>query len=71
MGFFNGESPTGAGTPPAPSGPWGGPYTHDGPWDPPEGEFPRVAASALLLAQTEQVAVAVTAIWAFKAGFEF
>jgi hypothetical protein len=34
-------------------------------------EFPRVAVSGLMLAQTEAVAVAVTAIWAFKAGFEF
>jgi hypothetical protein len=41
-------------------------------WDPPIAEFPRVAvADALLLARTEEVAVAVTAIWAFKAGFEF
>ena len=41
------------------------------PWDPPVAEFPCVAVSALLLARTEEVAVAVTAIWAFSAGFEF
>lgn len=41
-------------------------------WDPPIGEFPHVAVSdALLLARTESVAVAVTAVWAFKEGFEF
>jgi hypothetical protein len=47
------------------------PYPRGAPWDPPRAELPRVAASALLLARTEAVAVAVTAIWAFKAGFEF
>jgi hypothetical protein len=42
------------------------------PWDPPTAEFPRVAvADALVLASTGEVAVAVTAIWAFRAGFEF
>ena len=41
-------------------------------WDPPAAELPRVAvADALVLARTEEVAVAVTAIWAFRAGFEF
>lgn len=40
-------------------------------WDPPGNEFPRVAASALMLARTEAVAIAVTAIWAYQAGFEF
>jgi hypothetical protein len=69
--FFDGLSPIGAGPPDAHGGPWDGPYPHGGPWDRPEGEFPSAAASALLLARTEEVAVAVTAIWAFKAGFEF
>jgi len=41
------------------------------PWDPPRNELPRIAASGLLLARTEVVAVAVTAIWAYQAGFEF
>jgi hypothetical protein len=42
------------------------------PWDPPEAEFPRIAVpNALLIAQTDAVAVAVEAIWAFKEGFEF
>ena len=42
------------------------------PWDPPAGEFPcAVATGALVLARTEAVAVAVTTIWAFRAGFEF
>ena len=42
------------------------------PWDPPAGEFPcAVATGALVLARTEAVAVAVTAIWAFRAGYEF
>jgi hypothetical protein len=42
------------------------------PWDPPADELPCAAATgALLLARTEPVAVAVTAIWAYKAGFEF
>ena len=52
-------------------GPWDGPYPQGGPGDPSEAEFPSVAVSALLLARAEVVAVAVTAIWAFKAGFEF
>jgi hypothetical protein len=43
-----------------------------GAWDLPEAEFPRVAvADALVLARTQEVAVAVTVIWAFRAGFEF
>lgn len=43
-----------------------------GQWDLPSAEFPRVAvADALILARTGEVAVAVTAIWAFRAGFEF
>jgi hypothetical protein len=61
MGFFDDVSRIGANTP----------YPRGGQWDPPEAEFPSVAASALLLARTEAVAVALTAIWAFKAGFEF
>jgi hypothetical protein len=41
-------------------------------WDPPVAEFGCVAvADALVLARTGEVAVAVTAIWAFGAGFEF
>jgi hypothetical protein len=41
-------------------------------WDWPLAELPRVAvADALVLARTEEVVVAVTAIWAFRAGFEF
>jgi hypothetical protein len=61
MGFFDGVSRV---TP-------GKPYPKGDPWDPPSVEFPRVAASAVLLARTEVVAVAITAIWAFTAGFEF
>ena len=41
-----------------------------GAWKRPAGELPRAAESALLLAQTDLVAVAVTAIWAFSSGFE-
>lgn len=42
------------------------------PWDLPTAECPRAAvADALVLARTEKVAVAVTAIWAFRAGFEW
>lgn len=41
------------------------------PWELPEAEFPAVvAAGPLLLAQGEQVAVAVTSIYAYPAGFE-
>ena len=41
-------------------------------WDPPVAEFPcAVAASAVVLARTEAVAVAVMGVWAFRAGFEF
>jgi hypothetical protein len=61
MGFFDGVSGV---SPDAP-------YPRGGPWDPPSAEFPRVAASAVVLARTEVVAVAITAIWAFTAGFEF
>jgi hypothetical protein len=61
MGFFDNVSRIGADTP----------YPRGGRWDPPAAEFPIVAVSALLLARTEVVAVVVTAIWAFKAGFEF
>jgi hypothetical protein len=39
-------------------------------WKRPAGELPRTAESALLLARTDLVAVAVTAIWAFSSGFE-
>jgi hypothetical protein len=59
MGFFDGVPP-GLDRP--------GPGTC---WRPPVGELPCVAASALLLARTETVAVAVTAVWAFSTGFEF
>jgi hypothetical protein len=61
MGFFDSVS---RGNP-------GQPYPKGDPWDPPSVEFPHVAASAVLLARTEVVAVAITAIWAFTAGFEF
>jgi hypothetical protein len=47
------------------------PMPHGGPWDPPRHEFPRVAASALLLARTDVVAVFVAAVWAFREGFTF
>lgn len=48
------------------------PIPRGAPWDPPAGEFPcAVATGALVLARTEVVAVAVTVIWAFRAGFEF
>jgi len=43
----------------------------EGVWRRPTGELPRVAKSALLMARTDMVAVAVTAIWAFSSGFEF
>ena len=42
-----------------------------GVWKRPDAELPRAAESALLLARTDAVAVAVTAIWAFRSGFEF
>lgn len=42
------------------------------PRDLPGPEFPRVAvAEPLVLARTGEVAVAVTAIWAYTTGFEF
>jgi hypothetical protein len=59
MGFFDN----------APRGPSSLPQ--GGPWDPPRHEFPRVAASALLLARTGEVAVIVAAVWAFREGFTF
>lgn len=59
MGFFDDVSR-------APS-----PRQRGAPWHPPAYELPRVAASALLLARTEAVAVAVTAIWTYRSGFEF
>jgi hypothetical protein len=40
-------------------------------WHCPTSEVPRVALSGLLLAQTEAVAVGVTAVWAYTTGFEF
>jgi hypothetical protein len=61
MGFFDDAIR------PAPDEP--GPQGH--PWDPPAAELAKAGASALLLARTEVVAVAVTAVWAFRAGFEF
>jgi hypothetical protein len=43
-----------------------------GPWDPPVAEFPcAVATGPLVFARTEEVAVAVTGVRAFQAGFEF
>lgn len=42
------------------------------PWEPAVAEFPcAVASSAVVLARTEAVAVAVIGVWAFRAGFEF
>jgi hypothetical protein len=61
MGFFDDA------TRPGPDEP--DPRGH--PWDPPAAELPKAAASALLLARTEVVAVAITAVWAFRDGFEF
>jgi hypothetical protein len=44
----------------------------DSPWERPVAEFPcAVETSALVLARTEAVAVAVIGVWAFRAGFEF
>jgi hypothetical protein len=41
------------------------------PWELPQAEFPGVAAiEALPLGRTEQVAVAITGVSAFSAGFE-
>jgi len=59
MGFFD-DAPRGSSALP-----------QGGPWDPPRQEFPRVAASALLLARTDAVAVIVAAVWAFRDGFTF
>lgn len=47
------------------------PHPRGGPWERPRAQFPRAAASALLLARTEVVAVAVSVIWAYPEGFEF
>jgi len=59
MGFFD-------------DAPWYDERPRGGPWDPPVAEFPRaVATSAVVLARTEAVAVAVIGVWAFRAGFEF
>jgi len=60
MGFFD-DLPAAA---PAP------PRRHH-PWEPPEAEFPGIAAiDSLVLARTEQVAVAVTGLSAFSTGVE-
>jgi hypothetical protein len=59
MGFFD-DAPRGSSSLP-----------QGGPWDPPRHEFPRAAASAVLLARTDVVAVIVAAVWAFKEGFTF
>jgi hypothetical protein len=59
MGFFD-DAPRGS-----------SPLPQGGPWDLPGREFPRVAASALLLARTDVVAVIVAAVWAFREGFTF
>jgi hypothetical protein len=59
MGFFDDAAPEADREPGA------------GVWKPPVTELPRAAESALLLARTDTVAVAVTAIWAFSSGFEF
>ena len=41
------------------------------PWEPPEAEFPGIVPiDTLLLARTDQVAVAVTGLSAFSAGIE-
>jgi hypothetical protein len=61
MGFFD-DAPRPRPDEPAPQG-------H--PWDPPAAELAKAGASALLLARTEVVAVAITAVWAFREGFEF
>jgi len=63
MGFFDGPAPPARDQDePAPAG---------GPWVRPATEFARVAASGLLLARTDDIAVAVTAVWAYRDGFEF
>src|SRR5260370_37511458 len=60
MGFFD-ELPT---SEPAP------PRRHH-PWEPPEAEFPGIVPiDTLLLARTDQVAVAVTGLSAFSTGIE-
>jgi hypothetical protein len=41
------------------------------PWTLPARQLPKAAASGLLLAQTDAVAVAVSVIWAFREGIEF
>jgi hypothetical protein len=61
MGFFDDA------TPPGPDEP----HPRDHPWNPPRAELAKVGASSLLLARTEVVAVAVTAVWAYREGFEF
>jgi hypothetical protein len=61
MGFFD-DAPR-----PRPDEP--GPRGH--PWTLPAAELAKAGASALLLARTEVVAVAITAVWAFREGFEF
>jgi hypothetical protein len=44
----------------------------DRPWEPPVDEFPcALPIGPLGVARTEEVAVAVIGVWAFKAGFEF
>ncbi len=46
------------------------PHTHH-PWEPPEAEFPGIVPiDTVLLARTDQVAVAVTGLSAFSAGIE-
>ena len=43
-----------------------------GPWDEPVDEFPSaVATGPLVLAQTEEVALAIIRVWAYESGFEF
>src|SRR5260221_3462696 len=60
MGFFD-ELPAPEAEPPRPHHPW----------EPPEAEFPGVVPiDTLQLGRTERVAVAVTGISAFAAGFE-
>jgi hypothetical protein len=61
MGFFDDATRPGPDEP-APRG---------CPWDPPAAELARAAASALLLARTEEVTVTVPAVWAYREGFEF
>jgi hypothetical protein len=42
------------------------------PWDPPETEFPAVVPiGTLQFDRSEQTAIAITGVWAYRSGFEF